>query len=761
MSAGDDEDPALRSVAMRNAQSILLARQRAEQELVRAKEALVRKTQELAHSLSIMRATLDSTWDGILVTDDDGCITGYNLTYINMWRIPVETVRSGNHRSLLPLIAAQSSDPSQFVARVNEIYATAPPESLDLLELNDGRVFERYSKKLLVDERAVGRVWSFRDITQRRKAEEALRDETRMLELLNRTGMTIAAKLDLRALLQSITDAATQLSGARFGAFFDKTTDERGDAFSIRTLSSETMEAGEKSWQPCATAIFNATFDGENSVRCEDVLGDPRYRELEPHHDKPPNYFLVRSYLAVPVTSRLGEVIGGLCFGHPNCGMFTERTEQLVVGVAAQAAIGIDNARLYEKAKKAAEERRQLLDSERFARSQAERMSEMKDEFLATLSHELRTPLAAILGWSHVLRQSGRDSDDLQKGLEAIERNARVQTKLIEDLLDMSRITSGKVRLDIQPLQPISFIEAAIETVRPAADAKGVKLEKRLDPFAGPISGDPNRLQQIIWNLLSNAIKFTPKDGKVQVLLERVKSHIEISVVDTGIGIAPEFLNHVFDRFRQADHSTTRKYGGLGLGLAIVKHLVEQHGGTVLVISEGEGCGATFTIHLPIAAVHRPTNNELRIPQIDASGGLPAAFVHPDLSGISVLVVDDEPDSRALLERVLVECKAHVLVASTADAALLAVEAEKPNVLVSDIGMPEMDGYELLQRIRALGEAKGGKLPAIALTAFARPEDRTRARRAGFQIHLSKPVEPSELIATIAGLVGRRTSQQD
>jgi CheY-like chemotaxis protein len=245
------------------------------------------------------------------------------------------------------------------------------------------------------------------------------------------------------------------------------------------------------------------------------------------------------------------------------------------------------------------------------------------------------------------------------------------------------------------------------------------------------------------------------------VLLERVESHIRISVVDTGIGIDPEFLKHVFDRFRQADHSTTRKYGGLGLGLAIVKHLVEQHGGTVLATSEGEGRGATFTIHLPIAAVHRATNDELRFRHIEATGGPRVAFVHPDLSGISVLVVDDQPDSRALLERVLAECKARVLVASTADAALLAVQAEKPNVLVSDIGMPEMDGYELLQRIRALGEAKGGKLPAIALTAFARPEDRTRARRAGFQIHLSKPVEPSELIATIAGIVGRRTSQQD
>jgi signal transduction histidine kinase/ActR/RegA family two-component response regulator/PAS domain-containing protein len=754
LSESDDEDIALRSVAMQNAQSILFARQRAEQELLEAKTTLERRTQELARSLLVMRATLDSTWDGILVTGDDGSIIGHNEIYEKMWRIPPEKVALQQHRSLLEFTSIQSSDAAGFVARVDAIYSTSLPESFDVLELSDGRVFERFSKRLFVDETAVGRVWSFRDITQRRKAEEALRDETRMLEILNQTGITIAAKLELQVLVQGITDAATQLSGAAFGAFFYNTTDERGDAFLLYTLSGAPRNAFAKFGQPRATALFGPTFNGEASIRCDDVLKDSRYGKSAPHYGMPQGHLPVRSYLAVPVVSRSGEVIGGLFFGHPEPSIFSERTERLVVGLAAQAAVSIDNARLYETAQKAVEERSKLLESERAARSEAERIGATKDEFLATLSHELRTPLSAILGWSHVLRHGVRNSEDLQKGLEAIERNARAQTRLIEDLLDMSRITSGKVRLDIQPVPPISFIEAAVETVRPAADAKEIRLEKMLDPTAGPVSGDSNRLQQVVWNLLSNAIKFTPKGGKVQVVLERVNSHIEISVADTGVGINAAFLGHVFDRFRQADHSTTRTYGGLGLGLSIVKHLVELHGGTVRAQSDGEGRGSTFAVHLPVTVVRRASGKEPRLHPTAASG-LVSDFRPLDLTGITVLVVDDEPDARLLLERVLTECRAHVIVAENGEAALQAVETHRPHVLVTDIGMPQMDGYELLRRIRALGEAKGGKLPAIALTAFARSEDRTRALRVGFQVHVSKPVEPSEIVATVASLVGR------
>ncbi|MDQ3487838.1 MAG: ATP-binding protein, partial [Acidobacteriota bacterium] len=579
-------------------------------------------------------------------------------------------------------------------------------------------------------------------------------DETRTLELLNDSGKLLAAKLDLESLVQAVTDAATQLSGAQFGSFFYNTTDEKGDSFVLYTLSGAPREAFEKFGQPRATALFGPTFRGEAPIRVGDVLKDPRYGTMAPHHGMPKGHLPVRSYLAVPVRSRSGEVIGGLFFGHAEPDVFTERAERLMVGIAAQAGIAIDNARLYEAAQRAAEERKVLLENERAARTAAERMSSIKDEFLATLSHELRTPLNAILGWAQVLRSGGtKDPQDLFKGLETIERNARVQTQLIEDLLDMSRITSGKLRLDIQAIMPIAFIEAAIETVKPSADAKGLRLEKFLDPSAGPISGDPGRLQQVVWNLLSNAIKFTPKGGKIQVLLERVNSHVEMTVTDTGIGIKPELIPHLFERFRQGDASTTRHYGGLGLGLSIVESLVELHGGTVAIKSPGDALGTTVTVHVPLSAVHRATSETRLHPRVSHSVGTHAASA--ELQGVTVLVVDDHADARDLIQRVLGDCGAVVHVAASADEAVRLVMEHKPDVLVSDIGMPGADGYELLRRIRALDPEQGGRVAAIALTAFARSEDRTRALRAGFVVHVSKPVDPSELIATVASVAGR------
>jgi len=591
------------------------------------------------------------------------------------------------------------------------------------------------------------------DITLRKQAEETLEAESQMLGLLNRTGATLAAKLDLQSLVQEVTDAGTELSGAKFGAFFYNVTDDNGDAFMLYTLSGAPREAFEQLGQPRATALFAPTFNGDAPIRLDDVRKDPRYGQWEPHRGMPPGHLPVCSYLAVPVKSRTGEVIGGLLFGHPQPGMFDERAERLIVGVASQAGVAIDNARMYEASLRLATEREKLLESERIARTEAERMSEMKDHFLANLSHELRTPLNAIVGWTQVLRHGVRDQADLAKGLETIERNARVQTQLIEDLLDMSRITSGKMRLDIQPLEPLAVIEAAIESVRPAADAKGIRIEKMLDAMAGPISGDPNRLQQVMWNLLSNAIKFTPRGGKVQVVLERVNSHIEVSVADTGVGIEPRFLPFVFDRFRQGDASTTRKFGGLGLGLSIVKSLVEMHGGTVRVRSPGQDQGTTFAVHLPVTVVHRHDDPARVHPR--STMGTSANIATVNLSGIKILVVDDEADARDLIKRVLHECHATVFTSGTAEEALRVIEAERPDVFISDIGMPEVDGYELLRRVRALGPARGGRVPSIALTAFARTEDRTRALRAGFAVHVAKPVEPSELIATVASVAGR------
>jgi PAS domain S-box-containing protein len=568
VAANNDEEQLLRSTALQNASTILSARRRAEQELIEAKEALEAKTAELAHSLSMLSATLESTSNAILVTDEKGKVLSYNKNLVDMWKIPPEVMESLDHQNLLRVTARQFKDPEQFRKRVDNIYATSPPESLDLLETADGRVFERYSKIQGIENRNVGRVWSFREITERKRAEA---------------------------------------------------------------------------------------------------------------------------------------------------------------------------------------ERERLLVSEREARERAECEMRMKDEFLATLSHELRTPLNAILGWANILRATDKPNE-IAEALEVIERNARSQTKIIEDLLDMSRIVSGKVRLDVQSVELLPVIEASIESVNPMAAAKQIRLTSVLDPLAGPISGDPARLQQIIWNLLTNALKFTPKGGRVHVVLERANSHLEISVTDSGQGITPEFLPHVFDRFRQADASTTREQPGLGLGLAIVKNLVELHGGTVLAKSPGLNQGSTFIVALPVPSAKFQAKADGRHPS-SLDGGV--ADESPDLTGVHVLAVDDEADARRLIKRILSSCGATVETAGSAKEALECLKKTRPHVFITDIGMPGEDGYTTIRKVRQLGAQNGGNIPAIALTAFARSEDRRRAILSGFQMHIAKPVEPSELVAMVANLANR------
>lgn len=404
---------------------------------------------------------------------------------------------------------------------------------------------------------------------------------------------------------------------------------------------------------------------------------------------------------------------------------------------------------------RAEEERAQLLIQEQQARAEAEKLNRLKDEFLSTVSHELRTPLNAILGWSHILRTSKVDEARMYRALGTIERNARSQAQLIDDLLDISRIITGKIRLNVQSLDLSPIIEAAIETVQPAADAKAIRLQSVLDPAAGPVLGDAERLQQIIWNLLSNAIKFTPKTGRVQIGLQRINSHVEIIVTDTGQGISAEFLPYVFERFRQADNSITRSIGGLGLGLAIVRQLVELHGGTVHADSAGEGQGATFVVKLPLIAVGPKVTEPERVHP--AVGGSLAIEGLPQLDGLQVLIVDDDADMRDLLAFTLEAYGARVAAAASADEAISTL-LQAPlsiDVLISDIGMPETDGYTLLRRVRALSSDQGSRIPAIALTAYARTQDRRAALLAGFQSHVAKPVEPAELIAVIANLTGR------
>jgi signal transduction histidine kinase/ActR/RegA family two-component response regulator len=392
----------------------------------------------------------------------------------------------------------------------------------------------------------------------------------------------------------------------------------------------------------------------------------------------------------------------------------------------------------------------EAMETQRLAREQAERANRAKDDFLALVSHELRAPLSAILGWTQVLRRTGNDPQKLKQGLEVIERNTQLQVRLVEDLLDMSRMAAGKLRLEVQSVPLAEVIEAALETSAPAAHARQIRVQKILDSTV-QVSGDPGRLQQVFWNLLNNAVKFTPKDGFVRVLMQRVNSHIEVSVTDSGQGMSKDFIAHAFERFRQATTAGARETGGLGLGLSIVKYLVEMHGGSIEAHSEGEGRGSTFLIKLPLLPANT-AQGEHRLAQAAVGDAASASSI--SLRGVKVLLVDDEHDAREVLWHLLSERGAEVTACATSAEALSAIERIVPDVLISDIGMPDKDGYELIRQVRMLGEPMG-RVPAVALTGLSRLNDRTQALLAGYQTHLAKPVNARELILTVAAAVGR------
>ena len=403
--------------------------------------------------------------------------------------------------------------------------------------------------------------------------------------------------------------------------------------------------------------------------------------------------------------------------------------------------------------KEAEEERERLLDSERHARGEAEKANRLKDEFLSLVSHELRTPLNAMLGYAQLLLMNQRTPEQVVEAATVIERNGRAQVQIIEDLLDMSRVITGKMRLDVQSVDLCDVVRSAVNTVTPAAAAREINLQVVLDPRAGRILGDASRLEQIFWNLLSNAIKFTPKQGRVQVSLEHVDSHVEVRVSDTGQGIAADLLPFVFDRFRQGDGGTQRRHGGLGLGLSLVKHLVEMHGGSVAATSAGAGQGSAFMVSLPLQ-ISTPEGSEPRVnPAVD--GATPQGYVTPPIADLKVLIVDDEADARSLAGRMLQQHGVEIHAAASADEALELLKSVRPDVIVSDIGMPGTDGYQFMRMVRALPDEEGGRTPAVAATAFTRGEDRTKALLSGYQAHLAKPVDANELVAVVATLAGR------
>ena len=444
----------------------------------------------------------------------------------------------------------------------------------------------------------------------------------------------------------------------------------------------------------------------------------------------------LRSYMIVPLMAR-GRTLGALTFATAESGrLYTEDDFRFAQDVAFRAALAVDNARAYNDAQAA---------------------NRLKDEFLATLSHELRTPLNAILGYSRILQSGMLSADKHAHALQTVERNATSLTHIVEDILDVSRIVSGKIRLNVQPVDLPTVVSDAIETVMPAADAKQIRVQTILDSPAAPISGDPDRIQQIVWNLVSNAVKFTPKHGVVQVRLERVNSHVEIVISDTGIGIAPDFLPHIFERFRQADSGSTREHAGIGLGLAIVRHLVELHGGTIQAASDGPGKGSTFRVRLPVMIVHHEEPSERRFHPTTDLARVDTAML-PDLGGLSVLAVDDDADARSLVCETLESRGARVVAVDSAVAALDTLETTRPDVVLADIGMAHSDGFDLIRRIRDSHDAAVRQIPAAALTAYARAEDRMKVLQNGFQMHLAKPVDPAELIVAVAALAKRSAS---
>jgi PAS domain S-box-containing protein len=679
-----------------------------------------------------LAAIVESSDDAIVTKDLTGIITSWNAAAARMFGYTAEEAIGQSIRMLIPDDLQDEED--MVLARIRAGVKIDHYETVR--QRKDG---SRFSISLTVSPirddygTIVGASKIARDVTERTRLMAAVRENALNSEKLGEVGAVVASSLSRDAIIQKVTDIARELTHAEYGAFFYNVTDPAsGDAYLLYTLSGAPREAFSNVPQPRATALFGPTFRGDGPVRIDDVTEDPRYGRNPPYNGMPEGHLPVRSYLAVPVKDFSGAVLGGLFFAHSQPGVFTAQHERLAVGVASWASVALENARLYEDAQAA---------------------NRMKDEFLAVLSHELRTPLNAIVGYSRLLRGGILEGEKASRGLETLERNATWLTQIVEDVLDVSRIVSGKIRLDVQPVELPLIIDNAVATIQPAADAKGVRLQTIVDPQVGPVSGDPGRLQQVVWNLVSNAVKFTPRRGRVQVRLERVNSHVEISVSDTGIGIRPDFLPHVFERFRQAESGTTRKTGGLGLGLAIVRHIVEMHGGTVDAFSAGENQGATFRVGLPLMIVHPEARQAPREhPRTERREPLTALG---DLTGIRVLAIDDEEDALTLLKVVLEAAGAEVLTLASPLAALDRVAELKPDVLVVDLGMPEMDGFEMIGRIRKSKDPAVRRLPAAALTAFARSEDRTKALRSGFEMHLAKPVDPGELVASVATLARR------
>ncbi len=687
-----------------------------------------RKKAEILHTR--LAAAVESSSDAIITKTLDGTITTWNTGAEHIFGYTAAEMIGQPITLLIP--PHRLDEEPQILRRI------AAGERVDHYESErvhkDGR---RLDISLTVSPirdatgTVIGASKIARDITPQKQAEAALLEETRYLELLNRSHSVIAAQLDLQSLVQAVTDAATQLTGARYGAFFYTARNEQGDAFMLYTLSGAPREAFEKFGHPRATALFGPTFRGEPIIRSDDILQDPRYGKWAPHYGTPPGHLPVRSYMAVPVTSRSGEVLGGLFFAHPEPGVFDERRERLLVGFASQAAIAIDNARLYEGAQREIARRE---EAEQALRETDRR----KDEFLATLAHELRNPLAPIRQAALISQAPGATEAQKRWSHEVVARQVQHMSLLLDDLLDVSRITRGTLELRKKRTELASVIDAAVETARPGMDSKRHHLEINMPLEPVHFEADGLRLAQVLSNLLTNASKYTDPDGTIQLRATREPDAITIRVIDSGIGISADSLPDIFRMFSQVKSHQDRSDGGLGIGLALAKGLVSLHGGTIEARSAGLGHGSEFIVRLPVgpeevAAEHEPA------PEGDSAA----------VTGRRVLIADDNRDAADSLAMLLQMDGHDVSVAQDGAEAVLMFAELQPEFAILDIGMPGLNGYEVARRMRR--DSKGRALRLIAVTGWGQQTDKALAFAAGFDHHFTKPLEPDKLLALLRG----------
>jgi PAS domain S-box-containing protein len=697
-------------------------------ELSRTQFQLERRASEIDEARGLFQRVIRSMSEALFLLDTNGRIVQTNQAASQLLNIPEDAIVG---RTLREVCGSEMVPETPWQLLEKEPGGTLRNLDIELRQADGRRVAVSVSCALARDQRGkvTGLLAVLGDITERKRAEDTLR-------LMAEASTVLARSLNIRSVLRELAHVIvpTLADWCSIDVIGDDDQLEHFAAAHVEPDAEPLIgELRRRFVPPADTAIGYVYVLRTRELVLIPVVSDRHLSHLaDPEHRRLLARLGFSSHLCVPILAR-SRTIGAITLNFAGSGRrYTAADVKVAEDLARRASAAIENARLYHAAQDA---------------------NRMKDEFLATLSHELRTPLNAILGWVQLLRLQSPHDPGLDRGLEVVERNATAQRQLIEDLLDLSGIVAGKVRCEPQPVDLAQVIETAVEGLRLAADAKHIVIDTHLHDGPARVDGDPGRLRQVIANLLSNAIKFTPDAGRVDVSLTRAGGHLEVAVTDNGIGIRREFLPHVFDRFRQQDPSTTRAYGGLGLGLAIVKYLVSMHSGEISVDSAGEGTGSRFTVRLP-AMGDRPAEGE-------AGADGDAAAEAPDLRGLRVLVVEDEPDARGLLRLLLGGWGATVSAATTVADAMSCMQADPPDLLITDIGLPGEDGYSLLRRVRALPEVDGGRIPVIALTAYARDEDRRRARAAGFRCYLSKPFAAWELAAGIAAALADGPSPVD